>query len=135
MNFRIVDDSGAALAEGRNFEQIVQKLTGRGDELPAMDAGPWSQDGVVSWRFPPLPEYVELEYGGIPIRRYPTLIDRGDGVALRLLESKSQAERQLRRGLRRLFAIAEERELRTQVAWLPRLNEVDCSQPACPAEA
>jgi ATP-dependent helicase HrpA len=67
---------------------------------------------------------VELEYGGIPIRRYPTLVDHGESVSLRLVESKSQAERQLRRGLRRLFAIAEERELRMQVAWLPRLNEI-----------
>ena len=43
---------------------------------------------------------------------------------MRLVDSLSLAERRARAGVRRLFAIAEHRELRAHVVWLPRWDEM-----------
>jgi ATP-dependent helicase HrpA len=65
-----------------------------------------------------------LKRAGVILTKYPALLDQGDSVSLRLLESAVEAERQTRAGVRRLFAIAENRELKGQIQWLPGLDKL-----------
>ncbi len=52
------------------------------------------------------------------------LVDRGTEVWLRLADSPQAAAWQTRGGLRRLCCLAERHELRAQVAWLPRMDQI-----------
>jgi ATP-dependent helicase HrpA len=78
-------------------------------QLPAAGL---EREGVKDWDFGPLPETVELRRGGIVLRGYPALVDRGDGVAIRVLDAAGSAARAHRAGLRRLVALRLGRELR-----------------------
>jgi len=124
MKVRVVDRGGQAIIEGRSLAAIREHL---GDQsAPEQPAGssPWHRDGVTKWDFGKLPEHVDLRRGGLMLTKYPALIDAGDTAALRLLDSRAEAAAQTRLGALRLFALAENRELKTQVAWLPQLEKL-----------
>jgi ATP-dependent helicase HrpA len=55
---------------------------------------------------------------------YPTLVDTGDAVSLRLLDNPQQSQVATHAGMRRLFQIAAVKELRAQIAWLPEIESL-----------
>jgi len=63
-----------------------------------------------AWDFGELPELLELQgmgpSGDATLIGYPALIDRDDAVELQVFDEPESAQREHRRGLRRLFAIA-----------------------------
>jgi ATP-dependent helicase HrpA len=89
-----------------------------------LDHSDWTRDGITSWDFGDLPERVQFESGGLTLMGYPMLVDQGEDVSLRLTDSAEMAAQRTRAGLRRLFCIAENRELRAQVTWLPKLDQM-----------
>jgi ATP-dependent helicase HrpA len=126
MNVRVVDERGKTLAEGRDVAAIREKL---GVNVAAANAAmlkgsTWHRDGVTKWDFGPLPESVDVSRGGLVLTKYPAIVDAGDAAALRLCDWRPQAEQQTRGGLRRLFILAERRELKAQVQWLPNLEKL-----------
>ena len=50
-----------------------------------------------------LPRSIEVESAGLRFRGFPALIDRGDSLSLRVLESPDTAEIETRQAQRRLF--------------------------------
>src|SRR5690606_29733080 len=84
----------------------------------------WERDEIVKWDFGELPERVPVQRGAFALPAFPTLLDRGSSVSLRLVDSLSLAERRTRAGVRRLFALAEKRELRAHVVWLPQWDQM-----------
>ena len=56
------------------------------------------------------------------VAAFPALVDTGQGVEQRLVDTASEAERLTRQGLARLFAIKHHRSLRGHVAHLPGLS-------------
>ena len=58
------------------------------------------------------------------LTKYPALSIRVKAFHCCLLDSAAEAERQTRGGVRRLFAIAENRELKVQVQWLPGIDKL-----------
>src|SRR5204862_201396 len=52
------------------------------------------------------------------------VLDCGDSACLRLLDTAAQAMQQTRLGSLRLFVLAEHRELKTQVRWLPNIEKI-----------
>ncbi len=126
INVRVVDDGGQVLARGRDVDQLQREL-GQEDEaaVPAEFFHPdWHRDGIVTWDFGDLPEQVSILSGGVTLTAFPMLVDRGTEVWLRLADSPQAAVRQTRGGLRRLCCLAERHELRAQVAWLPRMDQI-----------
>ena len=63
-----------------------------------------------AWDFGELPELLELQglgrSGDTTLIGYPALVDRDDAVELQVFDEPESAQREHRRGLRRLFAIA-----------------------------
>ena len=55
---------------------------------------------------------MELQRGGIRLRGYPALVDCGDSVAVRVLDSAPNAARVHRAGLRRLVTLRLGKDLR-----------------------
>ena len=58
------------------------------------------------------------------MKAYPALLDRDGSVSLRLVDSPQRAEYETHFGLRRLCFLAAQRELKTQVDWLPNLDKM-----------
>jgi len=70
------------------------------------------RDGITRWDFGTLPEHLDLDRGGIRIRGWPALLDQGDGVAIRVLDSETRAAVATRAGLRRLIMMSLGADLR-----------------------
>ena len=107
---------------------------GRPASAPSPTSPPpgWSATGLTRWDFGALPESVDLERGGIRLRGYPALVDRGDSVAIQVLDSPESAALAGRAGLRRLFDAAAGAEVRHLRKGLPGLTACGCNTPRRP---
>jgi ATP-dependent helicase HrpA len=125
MNVRVEGNEGGTLAEGRDLDTVRREL---GASISAsfaqLDDPQWTRDGLVDWDFDELPETVEVVRDGVLLQGYPALVDQGESVALRLMESARRASDATRHGLRRLCFLAARRELETQVKWLPDVEKL-----------
>jgi ATP-dependent helicase HrpA len=123
MNVRVVDDAGKTLLTGRNVIDLRKEL-GADAEAATVEIhdDSWHRDGITTWDFDEMPHRIEVQRGGVNLPAYPALVDQASSVSLRLFESPEQAAFQTRGGLRRLYVLAEKRELKAQIDWIPQLN-------------
>ncbi|WP_462322477.1 ATP-dependent RNA helicase HrpA [Halochromatium sp.] len=70
------------------------------------------RDGLTRWDFGTLPDSIDLDRAGIKLRGWPALIDQGDAVAIRVLDSEQAAATVMRAGVRRLIMLALGGDLR-----------------------
>ncbi|MDG2221282.1 MAG: DUF3418 domain-containing protein, partial [Rubripirellula sp.] len=125
----VVDDDGTTLAESRTVEHLKSEyhpdVSTDGASMPANDteSEDWSLDHTKTFSVDALPREVIRRRGGVQVAQYPGLLDHGDSVSTKLFSESSLAEASLRSGLMRLYAIAEVKELRSQVRWLPSLDQ------------
>lgn len=122
----VVDDDGRSLAVARGLEAArAQAGVDAGDmdaPAPVSDAA-WARDSMTSFEIEQLPEQVTQARGGVHVAQFPGLVDLGDAVAVCLFSDVSAAEASTRRGATRLFALAQQKELRSQVRHLPGLAD------------
>jgi ATP-dependent helicase HrpA len=114
MNFKVLDENGRTLDSGRDLARLQRSHGGSEKQtsyhqLPVADM---ERDGIRNWDFGELPEMVEMDRGGIKLRGFPALVDQGDAVALRVLDSEANAQRVHRAGLRRLFMLKLSQDVR-----------------------
>ena len=125
MNYQIVDAEENEVAAGRDLPKIRRDLGLRARASFTSNPPPrWNKDGLVRWDFGDLPQSVEISHGGITVNGYPALIDAGDAVALRLLESKYAALESTRTSIRRLFIIQVREELRYLERTIPNIERM-----------
>ena len=128
LNVRIVNADGETVAEGRDVTEVREQLGAEAVSsvvsVGSSDDGEWHREGITSWDFGELPKSVPIVRNGIEIAAHPSLIDRDENVEMCLLGSAGMSRRQTRAGIRRLYAIAVRKSLRSQVNWLPRYDEV-----------
>lgn len=111
MNFRLVDNSGKVVEEGRDLRALQQRYADHIEESLSKTSGNvFERDDIVDWNFGDLPETVELENAGVVMKGYPALKKEGDKIALRLFASAAVAELEMHTGLSALFkrVLAEE---------------------------
>jgi ATP-dependent RNA helicase HrpA len=121
----VVDGEGETIARGRELPELQNQLGAViADQLASFDDPRWNRDRLNDWDFDDLPEVVTVRRGELTLRCYPALVDQGNSVSLRLTESPERALTETRRGLVRLFAITNRRDLRKQVAWLPGFDRL-----------
>ena len=126
MNVRVTDAEGRPLAAGRDLEDIRRELGSQAAESFSKVEDPrWNRDGLTGWDFDELPAEIELPRGRLSVKAYPALVDRDDSVSLRLVDSQPRAEYETHLGLRRLCFLATQRELKSQVDWLPSLRQME----------
>ena len=114
------------MAQGRSLAELRARFrVAAAAEAGVVREEAWQRDGITRWDFGELPERVEVKRGDFVVVGFPALLDRGEDVSLRLLDNRSAAQRATRAGLRRLYMLAEQRELRSQVHWLPRIEEME----------
>ena len=125
MHFQLLDDRGRVLASGRDLLQLKQRHGRPADSGIRGLADPsLEREGLRDWTFGELPASVTLERGGIRLKGFPALVDEGDSVALRILDSQANAGRANRAGLRRLLMLRLSREIRYLRKNLPGLQSL-----------
>ncbi len=128
MNFRVVDERGKPLAEGRDLDALQRQLSGKvRDTLSAAPREKESEnsierEGITAWDFDALPESVELKRGGLSVRAFPALVDEGEVAAIRLFESPASAAAAMRGGLHRLYSLALRDKLKYLRKNIPEIN-------------
>ena len=106
MKVRLVDDTGHTIATGADPVQLKREHGGQGQQSFAhIPASGLEREGLTRWDFGDLPEQVDLTRAGIRLRGYPALVDSGNAVAIRVLDSAEGAAEATRAGLRRLFML------------------------------
>ncbi len=124
MNVRIINEEGKPLATGRDLKTIRRTIgSNASSSFSEIDDNRWQRDGLKTWNFGELPSQVTVYRGTIELKGYPTLIDEGDCVSLRLRDLPSTSALETRAGIRRLTAIALARFVKVQIENIPRLSE------------
>ncbi|MFO0820461.1 MAG: ATP-dependent RNA helicase HrpA [Pirellulales bacterium] len=118
---RVVGARGETLAVGRDVDQIWAKLGIQPQPFREIPDAQWTRSGMTRWDWKELPREISVRRAGVDLPAFPTVIDRGQSVDLRLLDSRDESRRRTRRGVRRLFMLATKAALEEQVEWLPNL--------------
>lgn len=123
MNVRAISTDGQMLAQSRDLGDLKKRLgIAVAEVLASAEDSPWVRDGLTAWDFDELPAQIELRRPRATLKAFPALVDQGETVSLRLVESAAVAEFMTRGGLRRLALLACRREIGAQVQWIPRLD-------------
>jgi len=104
VTFRVSDDQ-RVLAEDKDLEGLKLRLTGRLRAAISTAAGGVERRGLRSWDIGSLPRTVEVERGGAVVQGYPALVDEGDSVSVRTLETEAAQQRAMWQGTRRLLVL------------------------------
>ncbi|HSP74988.1 MAG TPA: ATP-dependent RNA helicase HrpA, partial [Cryobacterium sp.] len=111
MTFRVVDERGRAIASGKDLLDLQRRLGNQAREsvAAASAATPTNaieRSGLTTWDFPELPRFLDTKQGDNTIRGYPTLVDEGTSVAIRMMSTEAEQARTLPGGVRRLLLLA-----------------------------
>ncbi len=117
MRYRIVDPKGNALACGRDLKLLQTQLSAQiTSSFAAMPDAGFERDGITDWDFSELAEQLTIDQQGIQLTGYPALVDMGDSLALRIMDTPGRAARNNKLGVRRLFML----RLKEQVKYLQK---------------
>lgn len=122
---RVVDDDGNPVEESRDLVHLQDSYAGCGPAvgLDQPEASDWTNRKVTPQDFDSVPEQVMIRKGGLTVAAFPALVDLGQEVELRLIDTQQDAERVSRLGSVRLFSLKHNRSLRSQVAHLPAIEQ------------
>ncbi|BAN36037.1 ATP-dependent helicase HrpA [Sulfuricella denitrificans skB26] len=124
MNFKVVDESGAEMASGRDLAALKENL-GQAARLtfasaPELDI---EKEGLTNWDFGDLPEKIAFTRHGQSLTGYPALEDDGDSVSIRLFDTPEAAESAMRAGVRRLLRLALNPQMKQLEKSLPGFTQ------------
>jgi ATP-dependent RNA helicase HrpA len=105
MTFRVEDDDGGLVAEGQDLEALRVAARPRlRAELSAAAAG-LEHQGLRAWTIGALPKVVALPGTGQAVRGYPALVDEGESVGVRVLDTPEAQDLAMHAGTRRLLLL------------------------------
>jgi len=103
VNVCVVDGNGRELGSGRDLPALKAQL-GEAAQLTFSTAGlAFERADIRSWDFGDLPESLVIEREGRKLTGYPALVEQGESVSLKLLDTKSAADASTRLALVRLL--------------------------------
>jgi ATP-dependent helicase HrpA len=118
MTFRIEDEHGRAVAEGDDLAALREEVAPRlRAELTAAHPE-LERSGLRTWDIGTLPREIDLRGSGV--RAYPALVDEGETVGVRVLETPEAQAEAMRTGTRRLLLLTVPSPLRFVLDRLPR---------------
>jgi ATP-dependent helicase HrpA len=125
VNLQVFDDQGKLVAQGRSVAEIREQLNVGAvplSNIVEVDHSQWQLDGLTDWTWGELPQTVNVKRGGAALDVYPAIVDQGNRIGIRLVDSKMAAERETSAGLVRLFQLANQKPLKSQMKWFPDLD-------------
>ena len=123
MNYRVIDDAGRELATGRDLAALKTQL-GQAAQLTFARAEPGiERAGLTSWDCGDVPEQISFERAGRKLTGFPALVDEGDSVAIRLLDTRDAANASMRAGVIRLLRLELKEQMKQLDKALPGLTQ------------
>jgi ATP-dependent helicase HrpA len=106
--FRVVDESGATVAEGKDLDALKAPLRASFEDAMASAAAESgvSRTGETTWTFGTIEPTFRQVRAGHEVLGYPGLVDEGGTVGLRVHATPDEQEAHHRLGVRRLLALA-----------------------------
>ncbi|MCL1039148.1 ATP-dependent RNA helicase HrpA [Shewanella submarina] len=106
MNFKVEDDKGKVVDEGRDINELRDKLQGVVAKAirNVADKG-IEKEAITEWNFGNLPKQYQQRKGSYEVKAFPALVDNKDSVAIKLFDDEFEAEKVHRQGLRRLLLL------------------------------
>jgi len=126
LRIRVVDAQGNTLAVGRDLPALQQAHAGQSGAqvVHTLPSTGLERSGLHDWDFCDLPESVDTEGGGIRLKGFPALVDEGDSVAVKIIDSAPNAAVTHHAGLRRLIMLSLAKEIRYLRKNLPGLAQM-----------
>ncbi len=103
--FRVHDDELLILAEGYNLDAVKTLLDERVRAELGEQRHPMERDGLTDWTFGDLPSVISTEGLGVTVDAFPTLVDQGDAVGVRLMPTPDEQSEAMWTGTRRLLQL------------------------------
>ncbi len=106
VTYRVLDDKDKPIAEGKDLDALKEKLRPKTRVALAKAAPGIERRGLKTWDFGPLPRTIELQRGDHLVKAYPALVDEGESVAIRVLETEGAQQQAMAAGTRRLLLLS-----------------------------
>ena len=101
----VSDDAGAVHDVGTDLRAIKDRLAGAARSSIAEAAPIEERRGITTWDVGDIPKVIESSDRGFDVKAYPTLLDVGPSVSLRVVTTPELQERAMRGGVRRLLLL------------------------------
>ncbi|MDT7539876.1 MAG: ATP-dependent helicase HrpA [Actinomycetota bacterium] len=101
MTFRVEDEQGQVLAEGKDLAALREQLAPKVQRALSTAAGGLERTGLTSWVDVP-----RTVAAGAGVTGYPALVDEGSSVALKVLGSEPEQTAAMWNGVRRLLLLS-----------------------------
>ena len=105
MNFVVTDEDGQVRDVGTDLAAIKGRRVGEARESIAAASPIEERRGITSWDLGDLQQTVQSSDRALDVVGYPTLLDVGESVALRVVTSADVQRRAMRGGVRRLLLL------------------------------
>jgi ATP-dependent helicase HrpA len=107
MAFRVQDERGKQLGDGRDLHALRLRLAPRLQDALTAATADLERTGAREWPLAgrALPKVVALPGTDGSVRAYPSLVDEGETVGVRVLESRTAQRAAMAAGTRRLLAL------------------------------
>ncbi|BCJ40446.1 ATP-dependent helicase [Actinoplanes ianthinogenes] len=105
MNFRIVNEAGEVVAEGRDLDVLRRELAPKVQATISRAAGDLERTGITTNDFGAIPHRVEQVRGGYQVNVWPALVDEGASVGVKVFETEAEQRIAMRAGTRRLLLL------------------------------
>ncbi|WP_433718740.1 ATP-dependent RNA helicase HrpA [Actinoplanes sp. CA-051413] len=105
INFRVVNEDGAVVGEGRDLDVLRASLAPKVQATISAAAGAIERRGITTNDFGKLPRSIAQVRGGYEVTVYPALADEHDSVAVRVFETEEEQREAMRAGTRRLLLL------------------------------
>jgi len=103
--YRVSSEDGSALVEGDDLVALKSQLQHLARQTLAESAHSIERSEITSWNFGTLPQSVVIQGETQAIVAYPSLVDDGESVSIRLLATESEQADAMWLGLRKLVLL------------------------------
>ncbi|MCF2525624.1 ATP-dependent RNA helicase HrpA [Yinghuangia soli] len=120
ITFRVEDDRGKALAEGKDLAELKIRLKPKSQAKLSRAADTVERAGIKEWGgLGTLRRTFESTRDGHPVKGYPALVDEGDSVAVRVFETEAEQQAAMWKGTRRLLMLGVNSPVKAIAGRLP----------------
>ncbi|MEC3980771.1 ATP-dependent RNA helicase HrpA [Amycolatopsis sp. H20-H5] len=105
ITFRVVDVRGRKVSEGKDIAALKHDLSGQVRATISKAADSIERAGLTKPAFGELPKVFASKQRGHDVKAYPALVDEGETVAVRLLDTPGQQEHSMWAGTRRMLRL------------------------------
>jgi ATP-dependent helicase HrpA len=110
VTFAAIDERGRVTASSKvlsslqlQLKSTVRASVAKASVTPKSDL---ERTGLTTWDFDELPRVLDTKHGSGVIRAYPSLVDEGKSVAIRLQSTPEDQARAMRAGVRRMLLLS-----------------------------